>query len=172
LTEDCLFVFARALKAFSLTTGTTLKRADLDSAFSEWWRSAKPMLAADTDFDEERLVFLHAYSKARAPLGANPLHEAIHRADSRPLPPQAERYRSSVRLRRLVAACYHLQSIAGENPFFLSVRDAADILGTPGQLNRASACLTGLVGDGILTLVTPGTPGGRRATRYRFGAAK
>jgi len=50
------------------------------------------------------------------------LAEAIRRADSNPMPPQAKRY-SSPKLKRLVAVCCQLQLLQGNSPFFLGVRD-------------------------------------------------
>src|SRR5881392_2681588 len=56
LNEQCLFTFARALKAFECTTRTKLPPAELMCAFSSWWNAAKPQLPADADFDEWRFV--------------------------------------------------------------------------------------------------------------------
>ena len=166
LTDNCLFIFARAIKAFEITVGRQLTPADLQSAFALWWSTAKPQLPPDADFDEWRFAFEDAFAKARAPLGANPLQAAIRRASLLPPPPQAARY-TSPKLKRLVAVCYHLQILAGDSPFFLSVRDAARLTETK-QLHAASALLGGLVRDGVLIQVSKGTPGGRRATRFRF----
>jgi len=166
VSEQCLFTFARALKAFEFTTRTKLLPADLGCAFASWWNAARPLLPGDPDFDEWRFDFENAYSHARSPLGANHLEEAIRRADSEPTPSRASRYTSS-NIKRLVAACYHLQVLAGDGVFFLSVRDAARILGTK-QLMKASAVLAGLVRDGVLTEISKGTPGGRKATRFQF----
>jgi hypothetical protein len=116
------------------------------------------------DFDEWRLDFMHAFAKARAPLGANHLKDAIRRAQSFP-PPEVARYSTSAGLQRLVV-CHNLQNMVGDSPFFLIVRDAADIIGTPKQFRRASASLGGLVSDGILTEILRGTPGGRQASRF------
>lgn len=166
LTDDTLFIFCRALKAFQVTTRHRLNRDDLEQAFGLWWKSAGPCLPANADFDETRLLFEHAFASTHTPLGANPLTEAISRADTRPLPPEAARY-TSVRLKRLVTVCFHLQCLSGDSAFFLGVRDAAHILGEK-RLIAASALLQGLVRDGILLEVTKGKPGGRRATRFRF----
>jgi hypothetical protein len=166
LTENCLFTFARALKAFEITIGTRLQPTERENAFTLWWHTAKPPHA---DFDECRFDFLNCFAKAKVPLGANPLQPAIRLADSKS-PPEAGRYRSP-KVRRLIAVCSHLQVLAGENPFFLSVRSVAHIIGTK-NLRHASAILGGLVQDRILIEVTKGTPGGQRATRFRFNPAQ
>ncbi len=169
--ENCLFVFVRLLKACEVTTGNKLGPADRAGAFSLWWNTAKSLswLPVDADFDEYRLEFEHIFPKVKTPHGANPLAEAIRRADASPMPPQAARY-TSPKLKHLVAVCYQLQLLQGNSPFFLGVRDAARILGTKDR-NRANAMLAGLVRDGILAEVEKGIPGGKLATRFRFNFA-
>jgi hypothetical protein len=163
---DRLFTFCRALRAFEITHNRRLPAQELGSAFAAWWNLAKPLLPQDADFDESRLDFLDTFAKTKAPLGANPLQEAIRRADSSPLPQEAARY-ASPKLRLLVAICYQLQLLQGDSAFFLGFRDAAKILGIK-NLFQAGAKLNGLVRDGILIEVAKGSPESRRASRYRF----
>jgi hypothetical protein len=160
LNKNSLFNFSHALRAFEITSNRRLPPKEVEVAFSLWWSTAKPA----TDFDEWRFVFLNTFKKTRVALGANPLNEAIRRADSKPPPPQAARY-PSPRLKRLLSACYHLGSLAGDGTFFLGVRDAARIFGAKSR-SEASAMLAGLVRDGVLVVVTPGKPGGKKATRF------
>jgi hypothetical protein len=164
LNKDCLFTYARALKAFEVTTDRRLPPAELQSAFALWWNTAKPTLPPDADFDEWCFIFKDTFAKTHAPLGSNSLEEAIRRADANPMPPQAARY-TSPKIRHLVAVCYHLQLLQGNSPFFLGVRDAARIVGTK-NLYQASAMLSGLVRDGVLIEADKGTR--KRATRFRF----
>ena len=165
--DDWLFIYARALKAHEVTTGSPLGYQGLESAFSEWWRMAidRKAVPPDADFDEFRLQFIDSFSKVRAPLGANPLEEAIKRADSNPSR-EAARY-PSLKLKRLVSVCDHLQTLVGEAPFFLSAREAAKILGGMAP-QHALKLVNGLIHDGFLLEVEKGKPGGRRATRFRF----
>jgi len=167
LLENSLFTFSRAIRAFEITINRRLPPEEVGNAFSLWWGTAreKGLLPADADFDECRFDFEATFAKTRVALGASPLEEAI-RCAALAIPAQANRY-ASAKLKSLVAVCYHLQRLAGENPFFLSVRDAARILRT-NQNSKAVAMLGGLVRDGILIEVARGTPGGRRATRFRF----
>jgi len=104
LNKDCLFKFARALKAFELTNNRRLPQVELQAAFAEWWRTAKPQLPADAEFDEWQFEFMATFAKTKAALGANPLEEATRRAAASPMPPQAARY-TSPKLKRLVAVC-------------------------------------------------------------------
>lgn len=163
---NSMFVFARALKAFEVTIGKIIEKKELGNALSVWWAAAAPHLTLDDNFDEYLLLLKDAYEKVKTPLGSNALEIALERAQDQPAPPEAESY-SSPKIRRLVAVCYQLQEINGSSPFFLSVRDCARIIGIE-RLETASAFLNGLVSDGILTVKQMGTPGGRRATRYRY----
>jgi hypothetical protein len=163
-----LFALGRTLKAFEITTRRRLSPEDFASALSLWWTTAPPKLRADADFDECRFELKRAFARARTPYGSNPLETAIERADTTPLPAQASRYKSH-KLKRLLAVLSHLQELAGNAPFFLSTRDAAKVLGIKSPM-RASDFLSGLVDDGILTVIELGKPGGNTATRYRYNA--
>lgn len=165
--EECLFNFARALKAFEATTKFKLPPEQREQAFTLWWATAKPLLPPDADFDEYRFEFLDAVTHAKTPLGANPLKEAIARADARPTPPEAARYTTSASIRRLVAVCYQLQVLQGNSDIFLGLRDAQSISGAK-SLRSAGQMLDGLIHDGVITRTSKGTPGGRFASRYRF----
>jgi hypothetical protein len=164
--SEVLFVFARAIKAFEVTTGRTLPKPELPNAFSLWWSMAKEKLPADADYDEYKLVFFNAFERVRSPLGANSLDEAIRR--SRDFPPceESKRFTNS-KIVFLINVCFHLQNISGDAPFFLAARSAQKILQAK-SLPRAAEILNGLVVEGLLHVVTKGTPGGRKATRYRF----
>ncbi len=166
LTDKCLFIFARALKSFERTHNRPLPPKELDAAFALWWSAATPLLTPADDFDEWRLDFLATFSKTKSPLGSNSLQEAILRAKAGPMPPQAERY-TNPKIKLLVAVCCHLQLLQGDSPFFLSARAAAKVMEMKNP-EQASAILTGLVFDGVLTEVKKGTRAGRRATRFRF----
>jgi hypothetical protein len=168
MTENCLFIYSRAIRAFEITTDRRLPENEIPQAFSLWWNTVRHLLPTDADFDEWRFDFEDTFAKTKVALGANPIHEAIRRADSMPFPPHADRY-ASPKLKRLVAVCYHLQFLQGNSPFFLGVRDAARILDIK-NLFRANAKLGGLCSDGLLIEVEKGTS--KRATRYRFKLTK
>jgi hypothetical protein len=164
LNKDCLFTFARALKAFEITHDRRLPPEELQVAFALWWSQATALLPPDADFEEWRSDFEDTFARTHSPLGANSLGEAIRRAIAEPLPPQAERY-TSPKIKRLVAVCCQLQFLQGNNPFFLGVRDAARIMEIQ-NLYQANARLKTLVRDNILIVVEKGTR--KRATRFRF----
>ena len=166
LHENVLWDYARAVKAFEITTGRVLQPEERNGVFALWWSTAKPMLPPDADYDEWRYDFINCYMKAKTPLGSNTIAEAIRRSASEPAPEACARF-ASPRIRNLVSVCFHLQQIAGEGPFFISVRDAAKVLQTK-DLHSALAKLNGLISDEILILERKGTAAGRKANRYRY----
>jgi hypothetical protein len=165
---DRIFKFARALKAFEATTGVSLPKAGLRSAFNIWWSIARSKIPQDAEHEEYLFLFLDAYNRVRAPLGANVLEMAARRMKCGARPPEANRY-SSAKIVMLVHLCRELQLLACDSPFFLSTRDAGRLIGCPHAI--AAALLNGLVRDGILDPVTKGSAQNRRASRFRFNFA-
>jgi hypothetical protein len=72
-------------------------------------------------------------------------------------------------LAKLLAVARRLARETG-GPFYLSGRTASKVIGTSHR--TAARRLRGMVADGSLELVEPGTPGARtrRAAKYRMGA--
>jgi len=163
---DPVFKFARAVRAFELTMDFRLPAKELPVAFGVWWTLAKPTLPPDTDRDECFILFEDAYHRARTPLGANVIRNAIARLATTGPPPEAEKF-DSPKIKRLVHFCHELQLLCGNSPFFLSVRDAARVIDCP-KYETASAFLRGLVRGGVLEPVEWGKPGGHRASRFRY----
>ena len=65
---------------------------------------------------------------------------------------------------QLVRVCAALQAHQGEEPFFISARQAGDVLGV--HFTDASKMMAALVGDGVLKLISKGA--GKVASRYRL----
>jgi hypothetical protein len=166
-TEKSLFEFARAIKAFEITTSVSLPAGERENAFLLWWQTAAAQLPPGADFDEWRFTFLDIFAHTHAPLGANTLQEAIRRAEASPLPAAASRY-NSAKLKRLVAVCFHLQVLAGRAAFFISARSAAQIVGASPV--KALTMLNGLMTDQVLISVEKGTPGRKKASRFCFNS--
>jgi len=161
---DRLFTFCRALKAFELTTARQLTAGDRQSAFADWWRCARDVLPKDADFDEWRFNFADSFAKTKTALGSNRLEEAARRLDCEPFPSVCDRF-PSIRIKRLLGLCSHLQDIQGQEPFFLGLRDAARQCGAPTPA-AAGKLVNGLIGEGFLVVVEKGTT--NRATRFRY----
>lgn len=167
---DPVFKFARAIKAFELRVDKRLPKTELPAAFNIWWTAAQSTLPPGTDREECLFLFMDAYDKAKTPLGSNVIQNALAEVASSPPPPEGNRYESA-KLKTLVHLCYELQRLAGDSPFFLSVRDAARAIGlSVKSLHAVSAFMHGLHRDGIIEPVEISKSGGRRATRYRYVA--
>ena len=80
--------------------------------------------------------------------------------------PTAARYYERQETKLLVGICRELQRRAGEQPFFLGCRTAAELLKV--EHNTAARWLRLLVLDGIIQTAEPGTIKGHRATSYRY----
>ena len=65
---------------------------------------------------------------------------------------------------RLVHVCIALQCHEGDEPFFISARQAGELIGM--HYTDASKVFTTLVADGVLSLVSRGS--GTRASRYFY----
>jgi len=172
ITDKTLFKFARAIRAFEMTTGMRIKQSEVSNVFAEWWRTAQAekLLPADASHDEYALLFEDTFARAKVPLGANALYAAIKRAEKASLPEAAKQF-TDPKMQKLVGTCYQLQKLTGRVPFFLSVRDCAKIYGTK-RLATASAILNGFVSRQILRIAKKGLPGGKLATRFWYGEAK
>lgn len=154
---NCLFRYARALKALEMTTGTP---TDLGAALSLWWALAKPYLPSDAGehYDEYLLTLEQAYESARIPIGENALLEALSRAPSIPYKPSLAQ-----REERLKKVCEYLQQATACEPFFISVRDAAKVIQTD-DLKLAHNLLRRLVRNKFMQISKVGNR--IRATRY------
>jgi hypothetical protein len=105
--------------------------------------------------------FVIAWAKVRYPIGQNPLARIMDRIEGFPAEAVAN---EGEQTRRLVAICRQMQADAGEGPFFLSSRVAADALGADRmQVHR---WLRVMQADGLLQVAEKGTA--TRATRYRY----
>ncbi len=164
--ENCCWIFARAVKAFEFDTKSRLDSVDaLNGAFAVWWAAAKPSLPADANFDEYRDDFVMCYKKVKTPLGHSTIENAAALSSKRIIPSESEKYGENKA--KLIALCRELQRTVGDGAFFLSVRDAAKVMGTK-DLFAARNALGVLVEIGFLTMESKGTLSGRQATRYQF----
>ena len=91
------------------------------------------------------------------------MRKLLEQAKANPLPAAAHYENEAVRL--LAALCRELQTHAGDEPFPLSARMAAEMLGVPTM--TAWRYLYLLQTDGLLTAETKGDKSGK-ATRFRF----
>jgi hypothetical protein len=133
--------------------------ADLTPAVFGWWALALGVIGTKPWADTWR-DFRRAWRRAAVPVSASrPVRVMAGAAADAGDDPTA----------RLVAACEAMGRSTG-GTFHLSCRTAAQVAG----VSRATAArwLKELAGSGVLELVTPGTPSGRkrRAAVYRLRA--
>lgn len=88
------------------------------------------------------------------------LDDAINRAGKLPPNPSFDD-----RIARLQSVCTHLQSVAGDNPFFLSHKDAGKVLEMTDPYS-VQAIMRGLEREGFLKTESKGTA--IKAARYRL----
>ena len=155
----CLFELARWAKG----THPDATREELRAIAQEWHRLALPVIGTK-DFAVTWTDFTRGLEKVRQPHGTT-MQAIITNIDrTTPLPPGIEALGYGSTGLDLVRLCMALQLHEGTAPFFISARQAGEVLGV--HFTDASKMLSALVADGVLTLVSKGV--GRKASRYRF----
>ncbi len=155
----CLFTLARYVKG----TRPDATREQLRAIAREWHRLALPVIGTK-EFSVTLTDFLRGWENVKHPHGAT-LNTIIESIDfSAPLPAGIEALGYGPAANRLVQICAALQAHEGDEPFFISSRQAGELIGL--HFTDASKVLAALVADGVLELVKRGT--GRMASRYRY----
>jgi hypothetical protein len=157
-----LFDLARRLKSIE---GLDTSPRNLRRIVVRWHRRALPFIRTK-DFGESMTDFAVAWQRVLTPAGVS-MRSVIEEARGMPLPAAAANYDDEA-IRLLVAVCSRLQQRWGKKPFFLSVRQAAELLGT----SRMGAWRTMqlLQFDGVITRVSKGTLEDKNASEWRYTA--
>ena len=155
--NKCLFPLARHMKA--RCPDATL--AELRPVLQRWHAMALPNLGT-TEFSESWGDFVRAWNSVRVPEGA--WLAQIKDGFEAELLPAALPGDYGPRTLRLLQLCTHIQRSHGTEPFYLSARTAAEVLGI--HHTSAAAMLNGLVADGVLLLVRRGSFEDRTASEY------
>ncbi len=165
-----IFRLTQHLKSLPLISEAQAK--DLRWVVEAWYRQALPFIRTK-DFTETWCDFCIAWERVKYAKGCGPMQQAFDRA-VRMRPPQIalEKYGGHKQVQALVALCCELQRLAGDNPFYLSTRAAAELLGVTHV--QTSRWLFMLRVDGILREVSKGgtSENPRKATRYRYTGGK
>lgn len=157
--NSCLFQLARHIKGQQ----PNATRDELRTLVNEWHRLALPIIGTK-DFAVTLTDFMHGWERVKQPHGAM-LRTIIDGIDfATPLPSSIHALGYGEAANRLVYVCIALQRHEGETPFFISARQAGQLIGL--HYTDASKVLTALVADGVLSLVSRGA--GRVASRYRY----
>jgi hypothetical protein len=158
--NKCLFALARYVKG----TKPNATRQELREIVTRWHAQAMAVIGTK-DFSVTLTDFFNGWEKVRLPHGVV-MQSVLEKIDHRsPLPSGIASLGYGDTGNHLVRVCAALQAHQGDEPFFISARQAGEVLGV--HFTDASKMMAALVGDGVLRLVSKGV--GRVASRYRFG---
>jgi hypothetical protein len=160
-----LFRLARYCKTIGQQRGCDLTASELKAVFDAWHRLAAMHLRPDQSRDEYYFEFLNGFGKVKHGIGDS-VTAAWKAAKESPLPASAKEF-ADPQVQLLVGLCQQLQRLAGSQPFFLSSRTVAKLLGHDTH-STAATWLRGLVASGVLKIVEAGGPRTNKATRYHF----
>jgi hypothetical protein len=160
--SDRILSLARGLK-FNSGLGD-IEFAELRPIVKKWHKAALPVIGTK-DFDTTWGDFVHAWKRARFPLGQNIALAALDRVKKQPWPEESLAYDSEP-VRRLVAVCRMLGGFSRDGVFFISRRDVAKVLGQ--SMRQAERQLEALEADELIKTVRKGVPGGVYATRFKW----
>jgi hypothetical protein len=132
--------------------------------FARWYTEASPFVRSKLSKEDYLFEFLKACHRAKYPLGSKVIPHAWKLAQEQQPPPEAMQFEDPKK-RLLVALCYHLQSLAGKEPFYLSARVCQRLLGQESHTTAAS-WLQVFCALEIIREVEKGKMG--RASRYRY----
>jgi len=154
-----LFELGRRLKAIPRFANASVQ--SLKGLVRAWHAAALPFIATKP-FEESWADFAESWPKIQYAAGQEPIVMTYQEALAREIPRVANQYEQQ-ELRHLVALCSKLQEEAGEEPFFLAGRAAAELVKVPHA--QVARWLRMLVVDGVLELVKQGSR--RHASEYR-----
>jgi len=155
--NTCILNLARGLK---FNSGIKIEETErLLSILRRWHGLALPRISTKS-FDVARADFLHAFARAKHPLGINFVDQAASRFDLDALPEVAANY-DSIPVRQLIGLCYELSRL-NSGRFFISCHDLSTRLNlTPMAVWRL---LRMLEDDHVIKAVERGNE--HKATRY------
>jgi hypothetical protein len=128
-----------------------------------WHQLAEPII--NQDFFAFWNAFAKDWKRLKYVDGQRPIDQAFRKALKRKLPARVQKlYKDDPIMHRLALLCAQLQEEAGEEPFYLTCRNAGRLLGIRHE--PANDRLRLLMTHKVLKLVEKGRPG--RASRYRY----
>jgi hypothetical protein len=154
-----LFELARFLKG----TRPEATKNELREIITDWHKQALPHIGT-SDFSESWGDFQRAWDSVIHPYGSvlNRILGEIEMTDD--LPESLAKLGYGEKTILLCRICKQLQKNAGDEPFFISARQAGDLIGL--HFTDASKVLYALVADDVLKLVKRGA--GNQASRYYY----
>jgi len=156
--NHCLFELARYVKG----KHPDATRQELRGIVRGWHDRVLTVIETK-DFSITLTDFMRSWEKVRQPYGI--IMSAItSNLGNTPLPQGIAALGYGARGNHLVCLCAALQAHHGQEPFFISAREAGEQIGV--HFTDASKILSALCFDGVLTLVSKGA--GKVASRYRY----
>ncbi len=153
-----LFDLAQALKSLRVEWTTE----ELSDVFKQWWRYAQDVVGTK----EEMLShgeFIDAFDRCKHPSGLD--WKTISRDSAKEvLPSKAECYPPKSQM--LVKLCAKMQRMSVGTTFYLSVRDAAEVIGSSPA--AAHLGFRVMIRDGLLRVVEKGMNFNGKATTYQY----
>jgi hypothetical protein len=163
--DRCMFKFCRALKNLEQHRENKLTISELRQAFTIWHTAALPFLRPEQSQDQYFMEFMHRYKTAKYPLATGRvLTRAKQRADNEPPPIEVALFSDNL-IRRLISILYYLQVESGDQPFYLSSRNIASIIGGITH-TTANIWMRGLITMNVIREIQKATPS--RAARLRY----
>ena len=164
--NKCLFQFARGLFTLELQCSEPFSRDELHEMFCQWYERYEHALIDEVGRDELFFDLLEKYDRVKVPFGCDVIKTAWQNALTNSYPVEAQKFQQE-ELKQLTAFCLQLQITAGDNAFFLSCRTVQRLLGLRSH-HKAARWLRGLVATGMLKEIEKGSPGTKKASRYRY----
>ena len=162
--NKAIFQFCRWLKA--IPSIKHLAAGKLRPVVEEWHRQALNVIGTKA-FTETWSEFLYGWPRVKYAKGAGGLEIAVQNAlEAEYSLPDEARYEDVPDIQLLIRVCFELQEIQGDEPFWISCKDAGGILGV--SHTQANKYLNLLVHDEVPILETIEKNTTRKATRYRF----
>jgi hypothetical protein len=158
----CLFDLARYLKGvMPNATSDELRRIVM-----HWHTAALPVIGT-ADFSESWGDFRRGWEKVHTPFGSI-LESVMKKIDmNSEMSEEIKALGYGEKAHSLIRICHGLQDEAGNAPFFLSARQAGELIKM--HFTDAANMMYALVSDGVIELVERGS--GKKASRYRLVTA-
>lgn len=161
--ESRLWAFAQELRAH-LPQDT--KAADLKPICRAWYKRALPTIAT-REWAATWLAFERAFRRVQVAAGERALDIALERARSATPPAALREFADTPEVLLLGSICRELSELNADGPFFLSTRNAGDLLGV--SHTKAAEWLRLLRVEGLIECVKPGTLGvNGKAPRFEW----
>lgn len=155
----CLFNLARYVKGCMPQAG----KAEWRPIVTTWHQLAVNSIGTK-DFATSWGDFLRAIEAVKFPYGET-LSAILEKSEpSSPLSASLLALGYGDKCNHLIQVCQRLQAHSGDEPFFLSVRQAGEIVGV--HFTEAAKFLSVLKADGVIQLIVQGS--GKKASRFRY----